>query len=126
MRRLLPAILMVSFLVLGGAAPPAFAQDGEKRVIELTFKGGAVSGDVETAGGLGVVRVTQGDDVELRWTTDSAAELHLHGYNVRADLTAGAETVIPFSAKFGGRFALEAHVAGGGEETILFIEVRPK
>lgn len=87
---------MVSFLVLGGAAPPAFAQDGEKRVIELTFKGGAVSGDVETAGGLGVVRVTQGDDVELRWTTDSAAELHLHGYNVRADLTAGAETVIPF------------------------------
>lgn len=117
---------MTGFLALGGAGQAAFAQDSEKRVIELTLEGGAVSGDIETAGGLGVVRVTKGDDVELRWTSDSAAELHLHGYNVRSDLTAGAETVMPFKAKFGGRFALEAHVPGGGEKTILFIEVRPK
>ncbi len=92
----------------------------------MRLEGGTVSGDVDTAGGLGVVRVTQGDEVELRWTVDEATEVHLHGCNVEAELSAEGETVIPFKARFGGRFAFEAHSHDGGSNSILYIEVRPK
>lgn len=123
-RRFVAASLVALFaagLTIGTAA-----QEAGKRIVELSLSMGEVSGDVETAGGLGVVRVTQGEDVELHWTTDEPTELHLHGYNVEAELTAECETVMPFKARFGGRFALEAHTHGGGDKTILFIEVRPK
>ena len=116
---------MLGAVLISGFAVAAGAQDSEKRVFELRFEGGAVTGDIDTAGGLGVVRVTQGEVVELRWTSDEATEVHLHGYNAGADLRAEGETVLPFEAKFGGRFALEAHVHGG-DKTILYVEVRPK
>ncbi len=114
------AVLAVGFALTAGA------QDSDTRIFELRFEGGAVTGDIDTAGGLGVVRVTQGEEVELRWTSDEATEVHLHGYNIEADLSADGETVLPFEAKFGGRFALEAHVHGSGDKTILYLEVRPK
>lgn len=60
--------------------------------------------------------MTQGDDVELRWTTDEATKVYLHVYNVEAELSAQGETVMPFKARFGGRFALEAHTHGGGDK----------
>ena len=124
-RKIIRVWLVVLFAC--GVAGAATAQDTSKRIVDLRIEGGAVSGDIEAAGGLGVVRVTQGDAVELRWTTDETTEVHLQGYNVEAELSAEGETLMSFRAKFGGRFALEAHThGGGGGKTILYIEVRPK
>ncbi len=64
--------------------------------------------------------------MELRSTVDEATEVHLYGCSVEAELTAEGESVIPFKATFGGRFAFEAHGHGGGGKSILYIEVRPK
>lgn len=116
------AILFLAF----GMVRTAAAQEPGKRIVELRLEAGVVSGDVNTAGGLAVVRVAQGEDVELRWTSDEATGVHLHGYNIETDLSVDGETVMPFKAKFGGRFAIEAHSHGGGNATILYIEVRPK
>ncbi len=107
--------------------PMAFAQ--EERTVRLEVTDRQVSGDaVEVAGGLGVVRVTQGDRVELRWTSDETTELHLHGYNVEIELAPGEEGVMAFDARATGRFAIEGHGFGGdhAEKTLIYIEVLPR
>ena len=80
------------------------------------------------SGGLGVVRVTQGDQVELRWTTDEATEVHLHGYDIEADLAPGAEQIMSFEARATGRFAIEAHGFGQdhSDTTLMYLEVLPR
>lgn len=116
----------LTMLVLA-LAPVVSAQEG--RTVQLNLADRQVSGDdVEAAGGLGVVRVTQGDQVELRWTTDEATELHLHGYDVEIDLTPGEEAVMSFDARATGRFAIEGHGFGGDhvEKTLIYVEVLPR
>lgn len=48
----------------------------EPLIFELAIRSGELPGDRR------VVRVRQGDDVMLRWTTDKPVTVHLHGYDV--------------------------------------------
>ena len=123
MRRHTAVLALLLFL----AAAPGRAQDG--RTVRLDVIERDVTGDaVEASGGLGVVRITQGDQVELRWTTDEATELHLHGYNVAVDVAPGEEAVMAFDARAAGRFAVEAHGFGPdhSDKTLIYIEVLPR
>ena len=56
----------------------------EHKVIALSLVKGAVR-DVPND----TVRVKEGDDVELRWTSDRPVTLHLHGYEIDAKVAAG-------------------------------------
>lgn len=78
------------------------------------------------AGG-NTIRVTQGDRVELQWTGDEAASLHLHGYDIETALEPGAAAVMAFTAEVAGRFPVETHALGGHdhEATLLYVEVHP-
>jgi hypothetical protein len=79
-----------------------------------------------------LIRVTQGDTVEIAFTSDQAAELHLHGYDLSVTLAPATAATLRFEAKFGGRFALEAHRFGPPgqkqqrEVTLLYLEVLPR
>jgi len=79
-----------------------------------------------------VIRVAQGDTVELEFTGDEAAELHLHGYDMLVSLEPGRPAVLRIEAKIAGRFPLEAHAFGtkGGRRhmhsVILYLEVLPR
>jgi FtsP/CotA-like multicopper oxidase with cupredoxin domain len=74
-----------------------------------------------------VLRVRQGDDVTLRWTTDEALTLHLHGYDIEQRLTPHKPVQMRFTAGATGRFPIESHAHGrGGERTLAHVEVHPR
>lgn len=100
---------------------PVWAQTGETRSFALDIHNGHV------AAGKRTVRVTEGDRVELRWTTDEAVELHLHGYDIRLDLNPGAPRTMTFEAHATGRFPVGIHGSGGhGHGALLYLEVHPR
>ncbi len=84
------------------AAPPASA--GQR--IEVTVTAGQVSGDT------GRVPVPVGEEVTLVLTSDAADEVHVHGYDLTADLVPGAPAELRFPATIPGVFEVELHDAG--------------
>lgn len=78
------------------------------------------------------VRVSQGDAVRLRWSTDRPIVLHLHGYDIETKVMPGAVAEMAFIARATGRFPVEEHKpdASGthshGEVPLVRLEVRPR
>jgi hypothetical protein len=96
------------------------AQAAQRRVISLSVANGSVIGAEDT------VKVEQGDDLELRWSSDQAMELHLHGYDIEAKVAPGAPAVMSFKANIPGRFPVETHGQGHGRHhPVLYLEVLP-
>lgn len=55
------------------------------------------------------INVEEGDQVTLRLTSDHPLEIHLHGYNLEAEVLPGEEAVLSFEAEITGRFEIEDH-----------------
>jgi len=109
------AVLPATLLLLSGGAL------AEPRVFELSIRNSELPGDRR------VVQVTQGDDVTLRWSTDKALTIHLHGYDIEQKLTPGKPVPMRFTARATGRFPIEVHVhGGGGGRTLGHLEVHPR
>lgn len=109
------AVLALAFLLLPGRAA------AEPRVFELSIRNGELSEDRR------VVRVRQGDDVTLRWTTDKQLTIHLHGYDIEKSLAPGTPASMRFTARATGRFLIETHAHGrGGKRTLAHVEVHPR
>ena len=101
-----------------GAAP---ALRAEPRVIERTIQAGVLPAPQR------VVRVPQGEEVTLRWTTDLPVTLHLHGYDIETAVKPGAPATMTFRARATGRFPITLHRAhGGAEATLGYVEVHPR
>lgn len=93
----------------------------ESRVFELTIRGGELPEPSR------VVRVRQGDDVTLRWTTDKPVTIHLHGYDLEQELAPGKPVAMRLTTGATGRFPIEIHAHGsGGHRTIAYLEVHPR
>jgi hypothetical protein len=58
------------------------------------------------------IRLTQGDVLELVFTTDEFAELHLHGYDLYLNIEPGTPSTLRIDATISGRFPLESHRFG--------------
>ncbi|HET6392319.1 MAG TPA: hypothetical protein VFG13_05830 [Blastococcus sp.] len=86
------------------AAPSTPAAAGQR--IEVTVTGGQVSGDT------GRVPVPAGEHVTLVVTSDAPDELHVHGYDLGADLAPGTPATVEFDATIPGVFEVELHEAG--------------
>lgn len=69
-------------------------------VIEVTVAGGQVEGGGRTS-------VPLGDAVTIRVTSDVADHVHLHGYDVLADVAAGGTAELTFTADIPGVFEVE-------------------
>jgi hypothetical protein len=108
------ALLVVGFVVLVTGRALA-----EPRLFELTLKDGRLPESQR------LLRVQQGDDVTLRWTTDRPLTLHLHGYDLEAKLVPQTPVELRFPARATGRFPLEIHGAGT-ERTVGHLEVLPR
>ncbi len=81
------------------AVPPAPAAP---HLFAFSIAGGQASGPA-------VMKVQQGDTVRLRVVSDSADHLHLHGYELAAELQPGTPLTLKFVAAHSGRFELELH-----------------
>jgi heme/copper-type cytochrome/quinol oxidase subunit 2 len=79
-------------------APDAFE-------IEIEVEGGEVRGP-------GEVEVTQGERVRIVVQADVSDEVHVHGYDLHADVTPQAPAVITFRANAPGVYEVELESAG--------------
>lgn len=79
--------------------------------------------DGELVSGDKTLKVNQGDEVRITVTSDTADELHLHGYDKEAELAAGKPSELAFTADIAGRFEAELHHA---DKTAFALEVQPK
>ena len=101
-----------AFLAAGGAR-------AEPRLFDLTLKDGLLPESQR------LLRVNQGDEVTLKWTTDRPFTLHLHGYDLEARLVPQTPVELRFTARATGRFPLEIH-GPGTERTVGHLEVHPR
>jgi hypothetical protein len=88
-----------------GLAAPVATADGVQRV-EVAFGGGEVTGGVRR------YAVPLGSTVELVVASDVAEEVHLHGYDRMAYVTAGATATLRFVADLPGVFDVELEGSG--------------
>jgi FtsP/CotA-like multicopper oxidase with cupredoxin domain len=101
------------------AAVAIGAARAETRVFDLALKNGQLPESQR------LVRVTQGDEVTLKWTTDRPYTLHVHGYDLEAKLVPQTPVELKLTARATGRFPMEIH-GPGTERTIGHLEVHPR
>jgi type III secretion system FlhB-like substrate exporter len=58
-----------------------------------------------------IVKVAKGTNVVITVTSDVADEVHVHGYDIKKDVAAGATIEIPFVADQTGSFPVELEKA---------------
>jgi len=100
--------------------PPA---KSEKHTFDVKIERRKIIGGVKT------IRVKQGEQVSLRWTTDEAATVHLHGYDIEKKIKPNESAVMSFKANATGRFPIEAHGFGDKKSkhtVLLYLEVLPR
>jgi hypothetical protein len=112
------ACVCVVFLALWIAACGSEGKAGRKEV-DLTIRQGALPAEQR------LIRVSQGDDVVLRLSTDAPLTVHLHGYDIEKELKPGAVTTVWLVATATGRFPITRH-GGGGETPLAYLEVQPR
>ena len=121
-------IFFIGALTWLGLGFDGTARSEDRRVIKLTLRKKKIDGGART------IRVTQGDEIELHWTADQPASLHLHGYDLHASPAPGAPSKMSFSANVTGRFpitsheivGMHGHVGGHGERILIYLEIHPR
>jgi FtsP/CotA-like multicopper oxidase with cupredoxin domain len=118
-----PSVAAMLLVAVGIAALLAvsIAVAADNRVIDLAIRNGAVPADQR------LIKVNQGDDITIRWTSDKPATVHLHGYDIEKAITPTAPVTMRFSARATGRFPIELHGSKPGQESVLgYLEVHPR
>jgi hypothetical protein len=110
-------------LLLAGALFYAPVWAAEAKRFDLVIVERAIASGAEG------LRVNEGDQVELVWQSDEDVTLHLHGYDIKLVVTAGAPTVMQVDAQVSGRFPISSHGYGGGHDhgarPLAYLEVYP-
>jgi hypothetical protein len=89
-----------------GASAQSVGGSGSRAdVFELVIKGG------KPVGGPALLQVHEGEQVTLNIRSDTADELHLHGYDLHAHITPDQTATLQFTANHTGRFGMELHKA---------------
>ncbi|MFP5351379.1 MAG: hypothetical protein ACLGIB_02295 [Actinomycetota bacterium] len=102
MRKLVLALLAGAALL--GACTSDSSDVSSDGSIEVTVDGGEASGDTEA-------RVATGTEVTIEVTSDADDRIHVHGYDLHADVSNGSGTV-GFTADIPGVFEVELEEAG--------------
>lgn len=121
-------VLFAAFISLGAClAPPAGADDKTAQAAIRKFEIRIVQRGVPPA--QRILRATEGERVELRWSADEVLVLHLHGYDIETRVEPGKSAVTAFAARLTGRFPVEFHGKGGSKRrhgALLYVEIHPR
>jgi hypothetical protein len=98
------------------APPPTTTQDPGTVHINYVIVGG------KPEGGIARDSVARGRIVVINVTADVTDHVHVHGYDLMADVSPGAPATIRFTADAPGRFEIELEESG---VQIAELEVRP-
>lgn len=129
--RMLPVLALLIATAGFEFSMPGDADAQEPKVFSVTVMNGAIDKKHET------LKVEQGDTVLLRFVSDQAIDLHMHGYDLTARPGPGKPALLHFEAKLAGRFPIEIHgakkskssgalnLSGGHHDALLYLEVAP-
>lgn len=95
-------------MLLGGCADGSEDNQPMTNSDEVVF---AVEGGKRTEGPA-ELDVDKGDEVVLRVTGDAPDELHVHGYDLKAQLDPSKPAVLRFTANLPGVWEVELHHSG--------------
>ena len=87
------------------AESPSPSPEPARTLIQVTYRNGAVQGPTR-------FDVPQGDDVRIVVRADLTDHVHVHGYELMADVAPGAPARIDFVADVPGVFEVELEDAG--------------
>ena len=108
------ALLIGLFFVFRGGSD---AESGKSSTLTISVVGGKPDGGVQH------LTVSRGDQVTVHVTSDGVRdEVHVHGYDLMADVAPGSPATIRFTADAPGRFEIELENTG---VQIAELEVRP-
>lgn len=116
-RRRLPVALLAPLLVLTlvGCGHPATGARGRVHVVHVAISGRKAMTPVPA------LHFRLGDQVTIDVTSDSDHEIHVHGYDVEANVTRSQPATIRFAANIPGSFLAEIEDT---HTTILNFDVR--
>lgn len=96
----------VVLLVLLSSSDDSGSDEGEPAVPTIVVRGG------EPVGGVEELSYDAGEQVRFAVRSDTADELHIHGYDVERALPAGRTVQVRFPASIEGIFEAELHESG--------------
>jgi len=70
------------------------------------------------------IKVQRDDSIEIDWSTDQRAIVHLHGYDILVTVDPGQTQKMTFVANATGRFPIELH--GEQHRVLIYLEVHPR
>ena len=111
----------VVFATLGlTAASKLVAQSSSPQThrFELRIENGEISD------GSKPIKVQRDDSIEIDWSTDQRAIVHLHGYDILVTVDPGQTQKMTFVANATGRFPIELH--GEQHRVLIYLEVHPR
>ncbi|HEV7753182.1 MAG TPA: hypothetical protein VGO71_16665 [Baekduia sp.] len=122
-------VLVVAFVIASGSSDTSKRQDGTNAGAPApaatataeagtTTQSGQIDVPVPTVpvvkvvgakpqGGVQRLKFTKGDTIRFRVVSDTADEIHVHGYDVHKDVAAGGSVTFTIPAKIEGRFVVE-------------------
>jgi len=114
------AVIAIGGAGLMAASGAGSARPQNRRTISLEIRDSRVAIAEKT------IRVSEGDEINIKWTTDAAVELHLHGYDIQVLAKPGQPVSMIFQAHTAGRFPVSAHGREHGHGTMIYLEVLPR
>jgi hypothetical protein len=107
-------IVVIAVILIGGGS------DDETKTASGPQTVTVVDGKPE--GGVKTITYKKGDTVDLTVKSDTADEIHIHGYDLMKDVEKGGSVHFTFPASIDGKFVVELEDAG---EQIASLQVEP-
>jgi hypothetical protein len=108
------AIVVVAAIVIGTGGADSSTASAGPTTIEVR--------NAKPVGGVKTLTYKQGDTIDLTIKSDTADEVHFHGYDVHKDMEKNGSVRFDFPAKIDGEFIVELE---DHKQTLANVKVEP-
>jgi hypothetical protein len=107
-------VVVVAAIVIGTSGDGSDVKSAGPTTIEVK--------DAKPVGGVKTITYKKGDTIDLTVDSDTADEVHFHGYDVHKDVEAGGSVTFKMPANIDGEFIVELE---DHKETLANVKVEP-
>jgi hypothetical protein len=107
-------VIVVAAIVIGTSGGGSDVKSAGPTTIEVK--------DAKPVGGVKTITYKKGDTIDLTVKSDTADEVHFHGYDVHKDVDAGGSVRFSLPATIEGEFVMELE---DHKQTLVNVKVEP-